>query len=151
MRALFAAALLLVFVAGCSPGHEGAANTKVAIDTPKGPVTFMVELAADDATRKNGLMYRTTLAPNAGMLFDFHEEGLQVFWMKNTPLPLDMIFIRSDGTISSIAENTVPYSEDPIPSSEPVRAVLEINGGRSRALGIAEGEKVHAEIFGNAP
>jgi len=150
MRAFFAAALFLAFLTGCSPSHEGAPTTKVVVDTPKGPVTFMVEVAADDAARKKGLMFRTKLPPNGGMLFDFQEEGLQVFWMKNTPLPLDMIFIRADGTISSVAENAVPYSEDPIASSEPVRAVLEIAGGRSHVLGIEPGERVHAEIFNNA-
>ena len=150
MRALFAAAFILAFLTGCSPGHEGHPTTKVVIDTDNGPVTFKVEMAADKPSREKGLMYRTKLAPDAGMLFDFHEEGLQVFWMKNTPLPLDMLFIRGDGTISTIAENTVPYSLDAIPSSEPVRAVLEINGGRCAALGIKPGEKVHAEIFGNA-
>ncbi len=149
MRAFVAAILISTLVAGCSPGHEETRTTKVVIDTPRGPVTFNVEVAADKASREKGLMYRTKLAPDAGMLFDFKEEGLQVFWMKNTPLPLDMIFIKADGTISSIAEQAVPYSEEPIPSSEPVRAVLEINGGRSRELGIAEGEKVHAEIFAN--
>jgi uncharacterized membrane protein (UPF0127 family) len=149
MRAFFAAVLILAFVTGCSPGHEGTPTTKVVVDTPKGPVTFMVEMAADKPAREKGLMFRTKLAPNAGMLFDFQQEGLQVFWMKNTPLPLDMIFIKADGTISSIAENAVPFSEEPIPSSEPVRAVLEINAGKSRALGITEGEKVHAAIFGN--
>ena len=149
MRALFAALFVLVFLTGCSPGDEGHPATSVVIDTPNGPVKFTVEIAADKPSREKGLMFRTKLAPDAGMLFDFREEGLQVFWMKNTPLPLDMLFIRADGTISSIAEDTVPYSEEPIPSSEPVRAVLEINGGRARALGIEPGEKVHAEIFQN--
>ena len=149
MRALFAALFVLAFLTGCSPGDDGHPATRVVIDTPKGPVTFKVEVAADETSRKKGLMFRTKLAPDAGMLFDFREEGLQIFWMKNTPLPLDMLFIRADGTISEIAENTVPYSEEPIPSSGPVRAVLEINGGRAHALGIEAGEKVHAEIFQN--
>jgi uncharacterized membrane protein (UPF0127 family) len=150
MRAFFAAVLVLAFLTGCSPGHGGHPTTQVVIDTDKGPVTFKVEMAADKPSREKGLMYRTKLASDAGMLFDFHQEGLQVFWMKNTPLSLDMLFIRADGTISTIAEDTVPYSEEPIPSSEPVRAVLEIRAGRCAALGIKAGEKVHAEIFGNA-
>ena len=81
------------------------------------------------------------------MLFDFHSPVLISLWMKNTILPLDMLFIRSDGTISSIAPDTVPYSTDSVPASEPVLAVLEINAGRARALGILPGEKVHGAIF----
>jgi uncharacterized membrane protein (UPF0127 family) len=151
MRALFATLFILAFLTGCSPGQEGHPTTSIVIDTPEGPAKFMVEVAADKASREKGLMYRTKLAPDAGMLFDFREEEFQVFWMKNTPLPLDMLFIRADGTISTIAENAVPYSLDPIQSSEPVRAVLEIRGGRAQALGIQPGNKVHAAIFGNGP
>ena len=95
-------------------------------------------------------MFRRKLAPDAGMLFDFHTDVMTSFWMKNTILPLDIIFVRADGTISSIAANAVPYSEASIPSTEPVRAVLEINAGRARALGIEPGDRVHAQIFRNA-
>jgi uncharacterized membrane protein (UPF0127 family) len=104
-------------------------------------------MASDNASQEKGLMFRKTMAPNAGMLFDFHKPQPVTFWMKNTILPLDIIFIRDDGTISSIAGNAVPYSEAPIPSSEPVRAVLELNAGRAKALGIEPGDKVHAAIF----
>jgi uncharacterized protein len=153
MRALFAAVFALAILAGCSPG-EGKGQlptTRIVVDTAKGPAAFTVEVATDDAARQKGLMFRTRLAADAGMLFDFRTEGYRSFWMKNTPLPLDMLFIRADGTISTIAPNTVPYSEEPVPSSEPVRAVLEINGGRAAALGIAPGEKVHAAVFGTGP
>ena len=95
-------------------------------------------------------MYRTQLPADAGMLFDFHDDHFRAFWMKNTPLPLDMLFIRADGTISSILPNAKPLSEEPITSREPVRAVLEINGGRAAALDIQPGEKVHNAAFGNA-
>ena len=96
-----------------------------------------------------GLMFRRHLAPNAGMLFDFHHSRPVTFWMKDTILPLDMIFIRADGTIRAIHANAAPYSETPIPSAGPVRAVLEINGGRAAALDIVPGERVQHAIFGN--
>lgn len=153
MRALLAAVAALAVLSGCSPGHEktNLPTARITIDTKNGPTSFQVEVASDDASREKGLMYRTELPPNSGMLFDFKQEGFRSFWMKNTPLSLDMLFIRADGTVSTIAENTIPYSEDAVPSSEPVRAVLEIGGGRSRALGIEPGAKVHARIFGNGP
>lgn len=153
MRVFVAAVVALVLLSGCSPGHEKSQlpATRVVVDTKNGPAAFDVEVAADDASRQKGLMYRTELAPNAGMLFDFGKEGFRSFWMKNTPRSLDIIFIRGDGTISTIAENAIPYSTDSLPSSEPVRAVLEINGGRSRALGIESGNKVRAGIFGAKP
>ena len=135
---------------------EAAAQDKplpistVVIDTEHGPHTFRVEVASDDASWQRGLMFRKRMAPDAGMLFDFHRPVMQYFWMKNTILPLDIIFIRQDGTISSIAPDAVPYSTTTIPSVEPVRAVIEINGGRAAALGIMPDEKVHNTIFGDA-
>lgn len=147
--ALLAACLLACCSADKS--QSGLPTARIVIDTQSGPVAFNVEIAADQKSQELGLMYRTQLAPDAGMLFDFHTSQPETFWMKNTPLSLDMIFIKADGTISTIAANTIPYSEDLVPSSEPVRAVLEINGGRSYALGIMPGEKVHAAIFGNGP
>jgi uncharacterized membrane protein (UPF0127 family) len=92
-------------------------------------------------------MYRTDLKPDRGMLFAPYPAGgggprEANFWMKNTPSPLDIVYIRADKTIARIAENTVPFSEAPIPSGEPVAAVLEIMGGRAGELGIAEGDRV---------
>lgn len=145
---------LLPSLASAAPAQEGPQpplpHSTVVIDTPRGAVRLNVELAADEASRMRGLMFRTKLAPNAGMLFDFFDEHFRSFWMKNTILPLDMLFIRGDGTISSIAANTTPYSEKNVDSREPVRAVLEINAGRAAALGLAPGEKVHNAIFGDA-
>lgn len=141
------------FATAAAPVVEQAAKlslTTVVIDTPRGPARFLAEVAADPAAQEKGLMFRTKLAPDAGMLFDFHAPDFQTFWMKNTVIPLDMIFIRGDGTISSIAANATPYSETPIPSREPVRAVLEIDGGRAAQLGIEAGQRVHNTIFGNA-
>lgn len=142
------AAALLVSVPACAVA--ALSRSTVVIDTPRGPVRFQVEVAADSQSQVRGLMYRTRLPANAGMLFDFHNDDFRAFWMKNTPLPLDMLFIRADGTISSIEPDTRPMSEAPITSREPVRAVLEINGGRAAALGIEPGEKAHNAAFGDA-
>jgi uncharacterized membrane protein (UPF0127 family) len=141
---LLAPALAFAEITGPQPELPTA---NITIDTDHGPTTFKVELATTPATQEAGLMFRKVMSPNAGMLFDFRTPVMISFWMKNTILPLDMIFIRKDGTISSIAPDTKPYSTDSIPASEPVRAVLEINAGRSAALGILPGEKVHGAIF----
>jgi uncharacterized membrane protein (UPF0127 family) len=139
--------LSLALILGLAAKAASLPVATISVDTPKGPAAFKVEMANDAAAQEKGLMFRKAMAANAGMLFDFHNTVMTTFWMKNTILPLDIIFIRSDGTISSIAGNAVPYSEAPIPSSEPVRAVLEINAGRAKALGIEPGDKVHAAIF----
>ncbi len=108
---------------------------------------FKVEIADDDAERQHGLMGRKSLAPDRGMLFDFQEEREQSFWMKNTLIPLDIIYIAEDGTIVSIAAMTTPMSEQSIPSNGPASGVLEIAGGRAGELGIAPGDKVSHRIF----
>ncbi len=92
-------------------------------------------------------MYRKSLPEGRGMLFDFHRDQQVAFWMKNTYIPLDMIFIRGDGTIAHIAEDTVPLSEALVPSGAPVRAVLEVIAGTARKLGIKAGDKVASPIF----
>jgi len=92
-------------------------------------------------------MYRKELPEGRGMLFDFHRDQEVSFWMQNTYIPLDMIFIRGDGQILRIEENTVPLSTRMIPSRGPVRAVLEVIGGTSRKLGIAPGDRVASPIF----
>lgn len=155
MRALFVALFSLFTVVGCAAAaptgpQPPLPTSSLTIDTARGPVHFTVEVAADSTSRERGLMFRRHLGPNAGMLFDFHRPVMVSFWMKNTILPLDMLFIRADGTISTIHANAVPYSETPIPAAEPIRAVLEINGGRARALDIEPGDLVHDQIFGNA-
>ena len=122
-------------------------QSTLIIATRHGPAVFNVEIAADQASQERGLMFRSSMAPNAGMLFDFHTPLYVTFWMKNTKLPLDMIFIRQNGTVAGIAANAEPYSEKLIPSAEAVRAVLEINGGRAAALGIEPGAQVRGAIF----
>lgn len=150
MRATALGTLLLIAAAGSASSALSLPTTEIVVDTSSGPKAFQVEVAADPAAQQRGLMYRRELASNAGMLFDFHRPAELWFWMKDTILPLDILFIRSDGTISTIAPNTVPFSTKAIPSAEPVRAVLEINGGRAHDLGIRVGDKVHAAIFHNS-
>jgi uncharacterized membrane protein (UPF0127 family) len=149
MRATMFGAALLLATAGCGGAPVGLPTAQVTIDTASGPRIFNVEVAANRASQQRGLMFRRELAPSAGMLFDFHKAQSLSFWMKDTILSLDMLFIRSDGTISTIASHTTPLSTAPIPSAEPVRAVLEINGGRAHELGISPGDKIHTSIFHN--
>ena len=103
---------------------------------------FTVEVARSEDEQARGLMYRESLAAGEGMLFPFPEPRPASFWMKNTLIPLDMIFVRADGSIARIAVNTVPPSLSPVGVGEPVAAVLEIAGGRSVELGIDEGDRV---------
>jgi len=142
--AIFAVALLAPFTADAAPLLP---IENIVIDSSGGPRRFSVEIAADDASRSMGLMHRTQLAPDAGMLFDFKSPIMAAFWMKDTPLPLDMLFVRADGTISTVAANAVPYSTSAIRSAEPIRVVVEINGGLARRLGIGPGRRVRAREF----
>ena len=103
---------------------------------------FDIELATTPDQRERGLMYRKSLGANAGMLFMYPDEEPVAFWMKNTLIPLDMLFIKADGQIVHVARNAAPLDETPIASGQPVRAVLEINGGAADALGIKEGDTV---------
>lgn len=111
---------------------------------------FKIEMAVTPAQRSRGLMNRSELAPDAGMLFDYGEPRYVSFWMKDTLIPLDMIFIKNDGRIARIAKRTVPLSLAAVPSGEPVRAVLEVIGGTADRLGIGPGDTVIHPIFGNA-
>jgi len=106
---------------------------------------FTVEVARTPDQQGQGLMFRTALAADEGMIFPFPQPRMASFWMRNTLIPLDMIFIRADGTIARVAANTVPHSEESVSSGEPVAAVLEIRGGRAAELGISEGDRVSWE------
>jgi hypothetical protein len=105
-------------------------------------VNFTVEVAQTPEEQAQGLMFRERLGPNEGMLFPFNPPRPASFWMKNTLIPLDMIFIRTDGKIESIAANTAPQSLKPVESRGEVAAVLEIAGGRAAELGLKEGDSV---------
>ena len=103
---------------------------------------FTVEVARTPGQQEHGLMGRRSLAADAGMLFPYDPPQPASFWMRNTLIPLDMIFIRADGSIARIAANTVPMSETPVTVAEPVTAVLELRGGRAAELGIRPGDRV---------
>jgi uncharacterized membrane protein (UPF0127 family) len=113
--------------------------------------TFSIEVANDPAEQAQGLMFRPSLPENAGMLFIFEPPRPANFWMRNTMIPLDMIFIDATGKVESIAERTDPYSEQISSSRSNVRAVLEINGGLSRRLDIRPGDQVIHPAFDDAP
>ena len=150
-RLLGAFALVSLAMAGCGPTvarpaekaqDEGVRLTPLEIRTAKGVVHYKVEMAASPQEQARGLMYRTGLPDHGGMIFPMTPPRPASFWMKNTYIPLDMIFIRPDGTIARIAANTIPENLEPVESGEPVSAVLEIVGGGATANGIAEGDRV---------
>ncbi len=149
MRVLRWTALLLsglLWLAGCSPAPQPGRQT-LEITSKTGVHVFSVEIADNKENRAKGLMFRKELPEGQGMLFDFKQDQEVAFWMENTYIPLDMIFIRGDGTIMRIAENTTPLSTRNIPSGGPVRAVLEVIAGTARKLGIAPGDHVSHPIF----
>jgi uncharacterized membrane protein (UPF0127 family) len=149
MRALtFAAFALfgLLAVAGPSPSCAADKQT-LEIASKTGVHPFSVEMAVTEKEREKGLMYRKSLPECQGMLFDFHAEQDTAFWMQNTYISLDIIFIRGDGRILRIAENAEPLSTKLIPSGGPVRGVLEVIAGTTRKLGIAAGDRVAHPIF----
>lgn len=111
--------------------------------------SFTVEIADTPEAIQQGLMHRETLAPDAGMLFDFGETRPASMWMKNTLIPLDMLFILQDGKVVAIARNAQPHSLRSLSPGVPVRGVLEIPGGRARELGIEPGDTVLHPVFGN--
>jgi len=120
-----------------------SSSPQVVIHPQQGdPIRVSVEVADTAEKRQLGLMYRPKLPELQGMLFFFPHEELLSFWMKNTPLPLDIIFINTAHTIVSIAQNTVPFSETPLPSDRPTQFVLEVNGGFCQRHGIAVGDRV---------
>ena len=129
--------VLLVLVgtaSACSAGDHGV------LHTAKGAFAFSLEIADTPAAREKGLMFRTSLSPDAGMLFDYHGEQQTSFWMQNTLIPLDMVFIGADGVVRTIHANARPMDTTPIPSEVPVQFVFEIAGGRGAEIGLRVGD-----------
>ncbi len=143
---LLAAAFLSVGLSASAQGQK-LPTEPLDIVTSGGVKHFTVEIADTDQTRETGLMFRKSMAPDRGMLFDFQTPQPVTFWMKNTLIPLDMIFIAKDGRVVSIARNARPMSEALIPSGGPIVGVLELRGGRAAEIAVKPGDEVRERIF----
>ena len=157
LRALCAGFLLMAAVGACSPVSANGAASETAtrlhpisglaiipltVTTAKGPHKFQVEVAATEPEQERGLMFRTALGPDEGMIFPYDPPRRTAFWMKNTVIGLDIIYIGADHRVLNIARNAVPYDETPLPSAGPVSGVLELAAGRAAQLGLEPGDKV---------
>ncbi len=149
-RALLVGGALFALSSGARAELATFTKSKLVISTAKGEFAFDIELALTPAQMAQGLMYRRTLAADAGMLFDYGDPQPIAMWMKNTFIPLDMIFIAQDGKIVDFHERAVPMSLDTIESKVPAKAVMEVNAGTVARLGIQIGDTVHYASFGNA-
>jgi uncharacterized membrane protein (UPF0127 family) len=144
---LWVAAIAVAFYAFASFGVQAASLQPLEIATKSGVQVFTVEMATTEDEKTTGLMFRKELADGRGMLFDFSPEQEVTMWMKNTFIPLDMIFIRADGRILRIAENTEPQSTKIIPSMGLAKGVLEVIAGTAKKYGIAPGDRVAHPLF----
>jgi uncharacterized protein len=124
-----------------------SARDTLEIATSTGEHSFQVEIANDEASRERGLMDRRYMAADRGMLFEFDRDAPEAFWMKNTYIPLDMIFIARSGLVTRIVANAEPLSERVIPSGGPCAAVLELNGGTAAAIALKVGDKIRHPFF----
>jgi uncharacterized membrane protein (UPF0127 family) len=146
-RPLAVAALAALHCASRAP--EPAPGARVVVETAAGGRhAVSVEIARTDAERARGLMHRRALAPDAGMLFLFEEAAVHAFWMKDTFIPLDLLFIGEDGRIVGIVPRAVPFDLSPLSAGGPSRYVLEVNGGWAEAHGVAVGDRVRFENVG---
>ena len=123
-------------------------TSELTIFTAAGPRKFTIELALDGPQMEQGLMFRRSLAPDAGMLFDFQTPTNVTMWMKNTLIPLDMLFLDSAGQVIDIHERAVPQSLDMISAKAPARYVIELNGGTAERLGIKPGDRATSPYIG---
>jgi uncharacterized membrane protein (UPF0127 family) len=125
-------------------------KSELTIVSATGRHRFKVEVAETPEQMEQGLMFRRSLAPDAGMLFDYKQPTVATMWMRNTLIPLDMLFVDATGRIVNIRQRAVPQSDNLIAAAAPVRAVIEVNGGTAERLGIVPGDQVLHPIFGNA-
>jgi uncharacterized membrane protein (UPF0127 family) len=152
VRPLLALLLLLIAAAPASLAQELQTfpTGELTIESATGAHRFTIEIATTPAQMEQGLMFRRNLAPDAGMLFVFNTPSRATMWMKNTFIPLDMLYIDPQGHIINIAERRVPESLDTTDATTPARAVLELNGGTASRLGIRPGDRVLSPMLGTA-
>lgn len=149
--AVLVAAIMFVWAGGAmAQAPAGFERTTLEIETAQGRHAFDTELALTPAQQSQGLMFRRKMAANAGMLFFHQRERVATMWMRNTILPLDMLFVATDGRIVHIVERTVPQSLTTISAGRPVRAVLELNAGTVRRLAVKPGDRLIHPLFGTA-
>ena len=144
---VFAAALAFVAAAALVKPALADPLEALTIRTQTGDHAFSVEIAATPATRERGLMNRRFMPMDRGMLFEFERDGPVAFWMKNTYIPLDMVFIARNGAVTRIVDRAEPFSETPIPSGGPCAAVLELDGGVAAQIGLKTGNMVRHPFF----
>jgi uncharacterized membrane protein (UPF0127 family) len=155
-RCLLALALLIPTFAAAQPGVDRPqprlAEEPMVIVTRDGTRhSFRAEMAIQPAEQMIGMMFRTTMAPDEAMIFDWGAPRESAMWMRNTLIPLDMLFVAADGRIHRIHERAVPQSLATIDSRGPVRATIEVPGGTAERLNLRVGDRVLQRIFGNAP
>jgi len=153
---ILAIAIVAAFAAPAALPPQAAAQeamvletdaSPIRVSTPQGEFAFTVEIADETDEQAKGLMHRQDMGTDHGMLFAFGRSKAVTMWMKNTPMSLDMVFIREDGTIAGIAERTTPFSEDIVASPEPVAYVLELKAGVARLVGLKAGDRLRHPIF----
>lgn len=154
LAALFSFVVATILVGGCGEAVDKSAPgfdvEQLVINTSRGNVTFDIEVARSDSEKSRGLMFRRQLAQGHGMLFVYERSDIVTMWMRNTYIPLDMIFIDQHGVVRHIARQTQPLSDAHISSGEPVTAVLEIGGGEAARLGVEIGDMVRHPHFAGA-
>jgi hypothetical protein len=150
-RDLVLSALLIASAGATAHAQlETFPKAELTIVGASGPHKFTVEVATSPGQMEQGLMFRQSLAPDAGMIFDYRAPSMAAMWMKNTLIPLDMLFVDQRGRIINIHERAVPGSLDPIAAAAPARAVIELNGGTAARLGLKAGDRVIFPMFGDA-
>jgi uncharacterized protein len=153
-RRLIVFALLLAALPVVAPpvwALEKFDTSELTVIAAGGPHKFTIELALTDAQMEQGLMFRTSMPADHGMLFDFKAPTKVMMWMKNTIIPLDMLFLDNRGRVIDIHEHALPYSTDVIAAKAPARYVIELNGGTAARLGIKPGDQVTSPYFAKAP